>query len=168
MKSKKLKSYAEDNVQLSNGLENMHVNSDASVINEIPKEAQTQSLISEVRDILPDLGEGFVLKCLEHYSFNTERVINCILEGNLDESLQKLDHQLPIIPVDPLDVQYLKTGIDRLNVFDNDEFDVMTRDNIDLSKVHKGKKKFQHKNLNEMLNDKSHIKQLKDTYAQYR
>ena len=31
-------------------------------------------------------------------------------------------------------------GIERLNVFDNDEFDVMTQDVIDPSKVHKGKR----------------------------
>lgn len=28
----------------------------------------------------------------------------------------------------------------RYNVFDNDEFDVMTRDHIDTSRVHKGKR----------------------------
>lgn len=135
---------------------------------DIPHEAKTQSLISEVKDILPHLGDGFILKCLEHLNFNSERVINSVLEGTLDESLQALDPSLPIIPQDALDTQYLETGIDRLNVFDNDEFDVMTRDNIDLSKVHKGKRKPKHKNLSEMLNDKSHVKEMKDTYTKYR
>lgn len=135
---------------------------------DIPQEAKTQSLISEVKDILPHLGDGFILKCLEHLNFNSERVINSVLEGTLDESLQALDPSLPIIPQDALDTQYLETGIDRLNVFDNDEFDVMTRDNIDLSKVHKGKRKPKHKNLSEMLNDKSHVNEMKDTYTKYR
>ncbi|XP_077298373.1 activating signal cointegrator 1 complex subunit 2 isoform X2 [Arctopsyche grandis] len=154
---------------LSNGVDG-HSRSESPVVNpnnDIPEEAKTQSLISEVRDILPDLGDGYILKCLEHYGFNAERVINCILEGNLDESLTKLDPQLPIIPSDALDEQYLKTGIERLNVFDNDEFDVMTKDKIDLSRVHKGKRKFKHKNLSEMLNDKSYINKMKDSYAKY-
>lgn len=32
------------------------------------------------------------------------------------------------------------TGVERLNVFDNDEFDVMTKDRIDTTRVHKGKR----------------------------
>ena len=31
-------------------------------------------------------------------------------------------------------------GIQRLNVFDNDEFDIMTNDIIDTAKIHKGKR----------------------------
>ena len=39
------------------------------------------SLISQVRDLLPDLGEGFVELCLEYYDLIPERVINALLEG---------------------------------------------------------------------------------------
>ena len=39
------------------------------------------SLISQVRDLLPDLGEGFVELCLEYYDLVPERVINALLEG---------------------------------------------------------------------------------------
>lgn len=31
-------------------------------------------------------------------------------------------------------------GIERFNIFDNDEFDIMTRDDIDMTRVHKGKR----------------------------
>jgi activating signal cointegrator complex subunit 2 len=41
-----------------------------------------------VKDILPHLGDGFILKCLKHYGFNAARVINSILEDNLDKSLR--------------------------------------------------------------------------------
>lgn len=31
-------------------------------------------------------------------------------------------------------------GIQRLNIYDNDEFDIMTNDTIDTSKIHRGKR----------------------------
>ncbi|PZC71160.1 hypothetical protein B5X24_HaOG214014 [Helicoverpa armigera] len=55
---------------------------------EIPDNVREESLISEVKDILPHLGDGFILKCLQHYGFNAERVINSILEDNLAQPLR--------------------------------------------------------------------------------
>ena len=37
-------------------------------------------LISRIRDLFPDLGEGFVELCLIYYDLDTERVINALLE----------------------------------------------------------------------------------------
>lgn len=31
-------------------------------------------------------------------------------------------------------------GVQRLNIYDNDEFDIMTRDTIDTSRIHRGKR----------------------------
>lgn len=134
---------------------------------EIPDNVREESLISEVKDILPHLGDGFILKCLQHYGFNSERVINSILENNLAESLKGLDQSLPIIPEDPLDKKFLETGIQRLNVFDGDEFDIMTRDDVDVSKIHVGKKKSKYKDLKDMLDDKTEVKQSVDIYSKY-
>ena len=39
------------------------------------------SLVSQVRDLLPDLGEGFVELCLRYFDFVPEKVINALLEG---------------------------------------------------------------------------------------
>ncbi|KMQ83383.1 activating signal cointegrator 1 complex subunit 2 [Lasius niger] len=61
----------------------------------------------------------------------------------------------------------LAIGIERLNVFDNDEFDVMTQDVIDMSRIHIGKKKDKYKNANEMLNDKSEVKKSREIYEKY-
>ncbi|XP_059057637.1 activating signal cointegrator 1 complex subunit 2 [Achroia grisella] len=138
-----------------------------STDNEIPDNIKQESLISEVKDILPHLGDGFILKCLEHYGFNSERVINSILEDNLAEPLKKLDQTLPIVPEDPLDKHFLNTGIQRLNVFDGDEFDIMTRDDVDLSRIHVGKKKSKYKDLGDMLDDKMDVKQRIDIYSKY-
>ncbi|KAB0388537.1 hypothetical protein E2I00_003625, partial [Balaenoptera physalus] len=55
---------------------------------------ELDSLISQVKDLLPDLGEGFILACLEHYSYDPEQVINNILEGRLAPALSQLDHGL--------------------------------------------------------------------------
>ncbi|XP_063537394.1 activating signal cointegrator 1 complex subunit 2 [Cydia strobilella] len=138
-----------------------------SMDNEIPVDIRQESLISEVRDILPHLGDGFILKCLEHYGFNSERVINSILEDTLDASLRGLDQSLPIIPKDALDEKFLETGVQRLNVFDGDQFDIMTRDDVDLTKIHVGKRKDKHKNIKELLDDKGDVRQRVDIYSKY-
>ncbi|XP_075980422.1 activating signal cointegrator 1 complex subunit 2 [Anticarsia gemmatalis] len=149
--------------QLTNG----HTEQEATPTDtEIPDNVREESLISEVKDILPHLGDGFILKCLQHYGFNAERVINSILEGNLAEPLRGIDQSLPIIPEDPLDKKFLETGIQRLNVFDGDQFDIMTRDDVDLSKIHVGKKKSKYKDLKDMLDDKTDVKKL-DIYSKY-
>lgn len=59
-----------------------------TIDNEIPDNIREESLITEVKDILPHLGDGFILKCLQHYEFNAERVINSLLEDNLAEPLK--------------------------------------------------------------------------------
>lgn len=53
-----------------------------------------ESLLSHIRELLPDLGEGFILACLEEYGYNSELVINNILEDNLPPSLDKLDRAM--------------------------------------------------------------------------
>lgn len=55
---------------------------------------ELDSLISQVKDLLPDLGEGFILACLEHYSYDPEQVINNILEERLAPALSQLDRNL--------------------------------------------------------------------------
>lgn len=55
---------------------------------------ELESLLSHIRELLPDLGEGFILACLEEYGYNSELVINNILEDNLPPSLDKLDRAM--------------------------------------------------------------------------
>ncbi|KAK2577513.1 hypothetical protein KPH14_003608 [Odynerus spinipes] len=131
---------------------------------------EVASLVSEVKDILGHLGEGFIQMCLKHYNYNTAAVINSILEHTLPPNLSKLDVSLPYIPPDPEEASIAvdnDIGVERLNVFDNDEFDIMTRDVIDMSRVHKGKRKDKYKNINELLNDKSEVRKVSDIYSKY-
>jgi len=122
------------------------------------------SLISEVKEIFPDLGDGFIKACLEHEQFlhSSSLVINALLEGTLPQSLSSLDTKMPYIPPEegPTGELY-----HRVNVFDNDEFDVMTRDTIDKSKIHKGKRKEKYKDLTQMMDDKRFREDLRDQFS---
>ncbi|OTF80714.1 activating signal cointegrator 1 complex subunit 2-like protein, partial [Euroglyphus maynei] len=56
-----------------------------------PETISKEQLIAEM---FPDLGNGFIYKCLEHYDFNNERVVDAILESNLPAELNSLDRKL--------------------------------------------------------------------------
>ncbi|KAB2045028.1 hypothetical protein ES319_D01G133100v1 [Gossypium barbadense] len=58
-----------------------------------------QSKISQVKDLFPDYGKGFIAACLEVYNQNPEEVIQRILEGTLHEDVLALDTSLETMPV---------------------------------------------------------------------
>lgn len=47
---------------------------------------------------MPDYGDGFLAAALQHFSYNSEQVIHCLLEGILPPDLQGLDPKLPLQP----------------------------------------------------------------------
>lgn len=51
----------------------------------------TMSLISQIKDLFPDLGDGFVAKLLDEYDDNTETVIAHLLDNSLPEHLLGAD-----------------------------------------------------------------------------
>lgn len=57
-----------------------------------------ESKISQIRDLFPDYGKGFLAACLEVYDQNPEEVIQRILEGTLHEDLQRLETSLETMP----------------------------------------------------------------------
>ncbi|GKV20075.1 hypothetical protein SLEP1_g30247 [Rubroshorea leprosula] len=61
--------------------------------------AITESKISQIKDLFPDYGKGFIAACLEVYNHNPEDVIQRILEGTLHEELQCLDTSLETMPL---------------------------------------------------------------------
>ncbi|XP_040859386.1 activating signal cointegrator 1 complex subunit 2 isoform X7 [Ochotona curzoniae] len=124
---------------------------------------ELDSLISQVKDLLPDLGEGFILACLEHYHYDSEQVINNILEQRLAPALSQLDRSLDR-QVQP-DPTPLLTS--RHNVFQNDEFDVFSRDSVDLSRVHKGRSTRKEENVRSLINDKRAVAAQRQRYEQY-
>ncbi|XP_075069323.1 activating signal cointegrator 1 complex subunit 2 [Mixophyes fleayi] len=123
---------------------------------------ELDSLVSQVKDLLPDLGEGFILRCFEEYGNNPESVINHLLEDNLALSLQELDRTLPRQErVDPCPLIS-----SRSNIFADDEFDVFSRDIVDTSRIWKGRRK--QETAAQLLADKSVIVAQKERYSQYR
>ncbi|XP_073105142.1 uncharacterized protein [Elaeis guineensis] len=52
------------------------------------------SKISQIKDLFPDYGKGFLSACLEAYNHDPEEVIQRILEGTLHEDLLSLDTSL--------------------------------------------------------------------------
>uniref|UniRef100_A0A8D3C7I9 CUE domain-containing protein n=1 Tax=Scophthalmus maximus TaxID=52904 RepID=A0A8D3C7I9_SCOMX len=116
--------------------------------------AELESLLTCIRELLPDLGEGFVMACLQEYDYNSELVINNILEDRLAPSLDKLDRAMPSLLSN------------RSNVFDDDEFDVFRRDQVDMSRVWKGRRKWKN-TRSKMLNDKRHIDEQRARYQAY-
>jgi activating signal cointegrator complex subunit 2 len=49
------------------------------------------SLVSQVQDLFPDLGSGFVVKLLDEYQDDVEQVISHLLEGSLPAHLEDAD-----------------------------------------------------------------------------
>uniref|UniRef100_A0A3Q2ZP87 Activating signal cointegrator 1 complex subunit 2 n=1 Tax=Kryptolebias marmoratus TaxID=37003 RepID=A0A3Q2ZP87_KRYMA len=123
--------------------------------------AELESLLTCIRDLLPDLGEGFLLACLQEYGYNSELVINNILEDRLAPSLEKLDRSMPR----PVKEELPSVLNNRSNVFDDDEFDVFRRDQVDMSRIWKGRRKGE--STQEILNDKKHIAEQRARYQAY-
>uniref|UniRef100_A0A672S458 Activating signal cointegrator 1 complex subunit 2-like n=1 Tax=Sinocyclocheilus grahami TaxID=75366 RepID=A0A672S458_SINGR len=122
---------------------------------------ELESLLSHIRDLFPDLGEGFILACLEEYGYISELVINNILEDKLFPSLDKLDREM----ARPVKNELPSVLSTRSNVFDDDDFDVFNRDRLDMSCVWKGRR--QGESLCATLNDKQHIEEQRARYQAY-
>lgn len=147
--------------QLENSEEDEECMGAAAALGPPVSGVELDSLISQVKDLLPDLGEGFILACLEHYSYDSEQVINNILEDRLAPELGQLDRGLER-QVKPDPTPLLSS---RHNVFQNDEFDVFSRDSVDLSRVHKGRRK--EENVRSLVNDKQAVVAQWQRYQKY-
>ena len=49
------------------------------------------SLVTQIQDLFPELGSGFIVKLLDEYEDNAEQVIAHLLEGSLPDHLSKAD-----------------------------------------------------------------------------
>ncbi|KAK3054839.1 hypothetical protein LTR09_003997 [Extremus antarcticus] len=106
------------------------------------------SLVTQVQDLFPDLGSGFVLKLLDEYNDDVEHVTTHLLDDSLPPHLQLVDRkeqadvfdtseQAKIEALAPQSTPPLQPFIpERRNVFDDDEFD---RLELDTRKLHLGK-----------------------------
>ncbi|KAK2939344.1 Ubiquitin system component CUE [Fusarium oxysporum f. sp. vasinfectum] len=114
------------------------------------------SQITQVQDLFPDLGSGFVSKCLDEYGEDVEQVVANLLSETLPPHLANADRSESLS-------SHTEAGHTELaprstppqvptrhNVFDDDDFDRLA---MDVSKVSFGKKPG--KNADEMLKDKA-------------
>lgn len=101
------------------------------------------SLVSHVRDLFPQLGEGFLMQCLPYFDNDSEKLINALLEDNLPPHLAELDRTQ-------------EKSVE--NICDT------ALDDLDLSRLHRGKKKVA-KNANALLDDKSDLKDMKERFS---
>ncbi|KAJ3108290.1 hypothetical protein HDU96_007560 [Phlyctochytrium bullatum] len=95
------------------------------------------SLISQVKDIFPDFGDGFI----ENFGLSSETVIMKLLEGDLPPYLDKLDRKLELVkvsqatPPSSAQPQPAYSLSQRKNIFDGDELDVFTHGQIQTDKI---------------------------------
>lgn len=105
------------------------------------------SLITQIQDLFPDLGSGFIAKLLDEYQDNAEQVTAHVLDDSLPPHLKNADRQ------ETLDHNQRTNSTDyvphlsprptppllpvRKNVFDNDAFDNL---NVSISNIHIGRK----------------------------
>ncbi|KAF1843999.1 uncharacterized protein K460DRAFT_317050 [Cucurbitaria berberidis CBS 394.84] len=113
------------------------------------------SMISQIQDLFPDLGAGFIVKLLDEYKENIEEVTAHLLEDSLPSHLTDADRseKLPsstAIPQSQLPPRSSQT-YDRRNVFDDDEFDKLA---VDTSRLHIGRRG-QDLNADKILSDRS-------------
>ncbi|NXN05278.1 ASCC2 protein, partial [Sylvia borin] len=91
-----------------------------------------------------------------------EQVINNILEDKLVPYLDKLDRRMQRqLKPDPTPLVS-----SRCNVFQNDEFDVFSRDAVDVSRIQKGKRR-EKDTTRSLVNDKRLVTEQRQRYSQY-
>uniref|UniRef100_A0A8D8WN03 Activating signal cointegrator 1 complex subunit 2 n=1 Tax=Cacopsylla melanoneura TaxID=428564 RepID=A0A8D8WN03_9HEMI len=120
-------------------------------------ETELKALIGEIREMLPNLGEGFIQNCLQHYQNNVELTLNNILQDTLPTELGSIDRTLPYIPPELVEVNQSNKLPNRNNVYD----DVI----MDIKSVHIGKRGDNEGDLKSLLNDKSHRNEMKEFYS---
>jgi len=129
------------------------------------QDVEVDSMISSVRDLLPYLGEGFVHICLQHYQFKVDEVVNAILEGNLAPHLAEMDQSMPRkIEIEPTSHSAPAVEMPKgRGVYDNDEFDINTRDVVDLSRIHRGKRN--KGDFKKLIDDKTDINSMRERFS---
>ncbi|CAO2656404.1 Nn.00g052070.m01.CDS01 [Neocucurbitaria sp. VM-36] len=115
------------------------------------------SIISQIQDLFPDLGAGFVVKLLDEYKDNIEEVTAHLLEDSLPPYLANADRSEKLLSSTATPQSHLpprsSQTYDRRNVFDDDDFDKLA---VDTSRLHIGRRG-QDLNADKILSDRSKV-----------
>ncbi|KAG0290567.1 hypothetical protein BGZ96_005961 [Linnemannia gamsii] len=129
-------------------------------------------LISQLQDLFPDLGDGFLEACLISFKDDPESVTMHLLEEDLPSDLATMDRSTARAPQqaapdsttfvhesapDNMDDQDVLST--RRNIFDGDEFDMFSGNQVDKTKISRGKKG--PKDVEVVLDDKEFVTQHK-------
>lgn len=63
-------------------------------VNTIRMDKEITAKEQTIKEMFPDFCDGFIYKCLEHYDFDNEKVLDAILENNLPPHLESLSREL--------------------------------------------------------------------------
>ncbi|KAH0566391.1 hypothetical protein GP486_000213 [Trichoglossum hirsutum] len=115
--------------------------------------AHRMSLVTQIQDLFPDLGWGFIVRLLDEYSDNVELVTTHLLEGSLPPHLRDADR------TKELSASSEETNGNPVSLstppipsaFDNDAFDNLA---IEPSRIHIGRKN-QKQTADSLLSDRS-------------
>lgn len=133
------------------GIHNSTSNSKANNLTDI----EINSLVERVGEILHECDQRFIEKCLHYYDYDPDRVIDAYVTDNLPDHLkdtpETFEKEKKLEEEASTNHSILH---DRKCIFDNDEFDVFRRDDIDLEKVHIGKKNKTPTKYEALKNDK--------------
>ncbi|KAI9207569.1 uncharacterized protein BJ171DRAFT_596585 [Polychytrium aggregatum] len=143
------RSSGDASTKLSPALERLSVNDMTNGATDDLEYVQRSSLISQIHDLFPDLGDGFIEACLMAYNNDVEVVTMKLLEDDLLPHVAALDRSLKRAPPKiqsnvasnpEADEPLSKTLSTRRNITDGDEFDIFSHKKIDMSSVIVGKK----------------------------
>ncbi|KAL8718967.1 MAG: hypothetical protein Q9225_003960 [Loekoesia sp. 1 TL-2023] len=105
------------------------------------------SLVTQIQDLFPDLGSGFMVKLLDEYGDDTEQVTAHLLDDSLPPHLKSLNRSEEMPQPEPQDSTNLAPHLSphtippllpiRRNIHDNDAFDRLA---ITPSQIHRGLK----------------------------
>ncbi|KAK7543556.1 hypothetical protein IWX49DRAFT_329356 [Phyllosticta citricarpa] len=103
------------------------------------------SLVTQIQDLFPDLGSGFIIRCLREYNDDVEQVTAHLLDNSLPAHLKTADRKAQLPPTIQDKTEHHHSNLEprstpvseRRNIFDNDELDQIT---VDTSRLHIGRK----------------------------
>ncbi|KAG9069546.1 hypothetical protein KI688_010449 [Linnemannia hyalina] len=129
-------------------------------------------LVSQLQDLFPDLGDGFLEACLISFKDDPESVTMHLLEEDLPSDLATMDRStvrapqqtapdsMALVQVPSHDnVEEQDVLSTRRNIFDGDEFDMFSGNQVDKTKMYRGKKG--PKDVEVVLDDKEFVTQHK-------
>ncbi|KAG0262501.1 hypothetical protein DFQ27_002297 [Actinomortierella ambigua] len=134
-------------------------------------------LISQLQDLFPDLGDGFLEACLKAFNDDPEAVTMHLLEESLPVDLVLMDRSTPrasftsvapmptmaLVPVSVTPAEPANLLSTRRNIFDGDEFDVFAGKDVNRSLMSRKKAVTE---ADHMLEDKSFVVEHKNAIIQ--